>query len=176
MGWGWRWDGVMGQQAITGPTLTPPGQDLRTGLAAITGTRQLPGNQEGVGSEELRAHLPSPDLQPGRRLTGSLGTPVLPGQSRWALEAAAGPGCCCERGTSEVSASPAMAPHPPWPPRSPLALWEPLGLCALLPLHGLGGLGGPKGRNRGSRVSGCTVGSRGSGAHARGEQGSSAQP
>lgn len=53
---GWD-DGATGHH---GPTLTPPGQDLRTGLAAITGTRQLPGNQERDRSEEPRAHLPPP--------------------------------------------------------------------------------------------------------------------
>lgn len=111
MGSGWRRDGVMGQQATTGPTLTPPGQDLRTGLAAITGTRQL------LGAWARRPPL-GRAVGHWRQLQG-LGT---------------------------------------------LVLREPRGLWALLPLHGLGGLGGPKGWDRGSRVSGCTVQGAGGGA------------
>lgn len=42
--------------------------------------------------------------------------------------------------------------------RSPLALGEPRGLWALLPLCGPGVLAGPGGWDRGSRVSGCTAG------------------
>lgn len=108
-----RRDGLMGPQAFTGPTLTPPGRicALDEGLAAITGTRQL------LGAWGHRASL-GRAVGHWRQLEG-LGT---------------------------------------------LALWEPHGLWALLLLHGLGGLGGPKGWDRGSRVSGCTVQGGGGGA------------
>lgn len=46
----------------------------------------------------------------------------------------------------------------PLPWCSPLALGKPQGLWALLPICGLGALVGPGGWDRGSGVSGCTVG------------------
>lgn len=63
---GVRRDGLMGPQAFTGPTLTPPGRicALDEGLAAITGTRQLPGNQEGDGVRSRGPTAPHPHRQP----------------------------------------------------------------------------------------------------------------
>lgn len=49
-------------------------------------------------------------------------------------------------------------PTPPREANSPLALGKPQRFWALLPLHGLRGLAGLKGWDRGRGVSGCTVG------------------
>lgn len=49
-------------------------------------------------------------------------------------------------------------PTPPREANSPLALGKPQRFWALLPLHGLRGLAGLEGWDRGRGVSGCTVG------------------
>lgn len=106
MGWGWS-DGATGHHGThPAPTqagsmrrmriwLPPPGPGSYLGTERKTWVRSQP------------AH--SPPLAPAPRplpLTGSLGMRALPGQSRWALEAAPGPGHCSEEVMRQVSASP----------------------------------------------------------------------
>lgn len=155
----------------TGPLWDPPcpnsgGSTWSTEeLAATTRTRQLPGNQEGNLHEETTApKSPPPAPQHPhypRNPCHSLGAQGCwpswgraVGHRRWLR----GLGTVGGEEHRKVRASP-PGHQLPWEAAlcSPLALGGPRGLWAPLPLCGLGVLAGPRGWDRGSRVSGCTV-------------------
>lgn len=161
-------DRVGSGDGATGPSWDPPcpnsgGSKWRTEeLAATTGTRQLPGNQEG----ELREEPAAPNLPPQhphyprspRHSLGAQGCWPSWGRAVGHRRRLRGLGTAGQEKHRKFRVSP-PGHQLPWEAAlcSPLALGGPRGLWAPLPLCGLGVLAGPRGWDRGSRVSGCTV-------------------